>query len=160
MKTCTKCGATKALKEFPKDKLRKDGHKSACKECYSIYDKKRYWNNPESERKRSADYKSSLTEEQRYLSNRNTKLKRAYGISHDDYLLMLEQQNYKCACCGKDNKDAGIKGLVVDHNHTTGAIRELLCTQCNTALGLLKEDEFIIDSLLEYVRKHNRQESE
>lgn len=87
---------------------------------------------------------------------KDTRFKRDYNISHDDYLLMLEQQNYKCSCCGKDNKDAGVKGLVVDHNHTTGAIRELLCTQCNTALGLLKEDEFIIDSLLEYVRKHNR----
>ena len=103
-----------------------------------------------------ADYREALSQEERYIRNRNTKLKQAYGISHDDYLLMLEQQNYKCACCGKDNKDAGIKGLVVDHNHTTGVIRELLCTQCNTALGLLKEDEFIIDNLLDYVRKHNR----
>lgn len=155
MKTCTKCGATKALKEFPKDKLKKDGHKPACKECYSVYDKKRYWKDPEGQRKRVAEYRESLTEEERYIRNRNTKLKQAYGISHDDYLLMLEKQNYKCACCGKDNKDAGIKGLVVDHNHITGKVRKLLCNHCNTALGLLKEDKTIINNLLKYVEEYN-----
>lgn len=155
MKTCTKCGATKALKEFPKDKLKKDGHKSACKACYSAYDKNRYWSDPENHRNRLKEYRASLTKEQRYLQNRKTKLKRAYGITHDDYLGMLEEQNYKCACCGVDNKDSGIKGLVVDHNHTTGAIRELLCSACNTALGLLKEDIDIINNLLKYIRKHN-----
>ena len=156
MKTCTKCGTTRALKEFPKDKLKKDGHKPACKECYKVYDKNRYWKDPEGQRKRVAEYRGSLTQEERYIRNRNTKLKRAYGITHDDYLLMLEQQNYKCACCGVDNKDSGAKGLVVDHNHTTGEVRQLLCSSCNTALGLLKEDEYIIDNLLEYVRKHSR----
>ena len=155
MKTCTKCNATKTLKEFPKDKLKKDGHKSACKECYSIYDKKRYWKDPEGQRERVSKYRKSQSKEKLYLSNRNTKLKQAYGMTHDDYLLMLEQQNYKCACCGIDAKEAGIKGLVIDHNHITGAVRQLLCTQCNTALGLLKEDTEIINNLLKYIRKHN-----
>ena len=158
MKTCTKCGNNKLLKEFPKDKLKKDGHKSACKECYKIYDKNRYWKNPEESRKRINEYRNRIkieNPEKLILSNRNTKLKRAYGITHNDYLVMLEQQDYKCACCGVDNKNAGIKGLVVDHNHTTGKIRQLLCHQCNTALGLLKEDINIINNLLKYIRKHN-----
>lgn len=155
MPICTNCNIKKDTKEFHKDKKKVSGLTSWCKDCRNKARSNHYWKDPEAGRKRSADYRESLTQEERYIRNRNTKLKQAYGISHDDYLLMLEQQYYKCACCGKDNKDAGVKGLVVDHNHTTGAIRELLCTQCNTALGLLKEDEIIIDSLLNYVRKHD-----
>lgn len=86
---------------------------------------------------------------------KDTRFKRDYNITHEDYLNLLEKQNYKCVCCGINNKDAGVKGLVVDHNHTTGAVRELLCSQCNTALGLLKENEEVVSNMLEYIRKHN-----
>lgn len=158
MKTCYKCKETKPVSAFSKDKYKKDGRRSLCKDCYSEYDKNKYWSDPDKARKRSNDYRNKLRvedPEKLILSNRNTKLKRAYGITHSDYLVMLEKQDHKCACCGKDNKNAGVKGLVVDHNHTTGEIRELLCTQCNTALGHLKEDVEIIQNLINYVRKHN-----
>ena len=158
MKTCTKCKEIKSLSEFAKDKYKKDGRRSNCKECYSLFDKEKYWKNPEIARNRTNDYRSKLrnkSPEKLKLSNRNTKLKRAYGITHNDYLLMLEQQNYKCACCGIDNKDSGVKGLVVDHNHTTGEVRQLLCNNCNTALGLLKEDKTIINNLLKYIEEYN-----
>ena len=65
------------------------------------------------------------------------------------------EQEGKCPCCGEFRSNTGINGLVVDHCHTTGKIRQLLCSSCNTALGLLKEKEDTILNLLDYVRKHN-----
>jgi hypothetical protein len=155
MPVCTKCNTNKDASKFHKDKKKVSGLTSWCKECRNTARAGHYWKDPEAGRNRTKEYRSSLTKEQRYLQNRNTKLKQAYGISHADYVEMLEKQNYKCACCGITNKYAGVKGLVVDHNHTTGEIRELLCSQCNTALGLLKENEEVVSNMLEYIRKHN-----
>jgi hypothetical protein len=43
----------------------------------------------------------------------------------------------------------------VDHNHKTGQIRDLLCIRCNTTLGMLEEDEDLIFSMLEYIKRHS-----
>ncbi len=58
-----------------------------------------------------------------------------FGINNDQYEAMLEEQNHLCLIC--NNKDDCGRRLAVDHCHTTGKIRGLLCTTCNTALGLL-----------------------
>ena len=153
MKKCTQCGTLKPLKEFSKDKYKSDGHRSNCKVCYSAYDRSKYWSDPEFHRNRTNEYRRKLRvtdPEKLKLSNRNSKLKQSYGITHDDYLVMFNKQDKRCACCGKETDK-----LVVDHNHTTGEIRELLCTQCNTALGLLNEDVTVMQNMINYTRKHN-----
>ena len=134
MKTCTRCNETKNLADFYNHKNTKDKKTSQCKACFKIHEQNWRINNPEK-------YKESC---------RKRNLQRDYGITQDDYIVMYKKQEGKCACCGKEQKT-----LVVDHNHTTNAIRELLCPQCNTALGLLKEDINIMQSLIEYTRKHN-----
>jgi hypothetical protein len=152
MKQCTKCKEFKLALEFSKDKYKKDGLRSNCKSCYSVYDKQNYWKNPEKARKRTNEYRAFLRQTDPVklkLSNRNTKLKKAYGITQEQFLEMSLKQKHKCACCNKEKK------LVVDHCHTTGKIRELLCHNCNTALGLLNEDNTIIQSLSNYIRKQH-----
>ena len=155
MVTCTKCGLEKEQHLFPKDKQKKTGYKSACKECYKKYDLKRYWSNPEQQRKRVQDYRNSLSPEQRYLSNRNTKLKQAYGISSDDFEKLKEEQNHCCYVCKTHENKVGSKRLVVDHHHTTGSVRKLLCSNCNTALGLVNENTEILQCLIKYIEEHN-----
>ena len=140
MKTCTKCGEIKSKSEFYSHKNTKDKLTSLCKQCYKENEINWKINNPDA-------YKESC---------RRRNLKKKFGITLEEYETLYLSQQGKCACCGIEKPNTGINGLVVDHCHITGKVRELLCTQCNTALGLLKEDEFIIDSLLDYVRKHNR----
>ena len=53
------------------------------------------------------------------------------------------------------NKSELKKALHLDHNHNTGKVRELLCSDCNTAIGLLKENPVIIQSVVEYIAKHS-----
>ena len=65
-------------------------------------------------------------------------LKRLYGITVEDYDYMLKRQHYGCKICGKQC-DSGMR-LAVDHCHSTGAIRGLLCGKCNKAIGLLDDD--------------------
>lgn len=75
-------------------------------------------------------------------------LKRTYGIDIVTYNKLLESQNYKCPVCG----DVLISPHL-DHNHTTGVIRGILCQRCNMAMGLLKEDIKILNSMINYISR-------
>ena len=86
------------------------------------------------------------------MTQRSYEYKRKYGITIDDYDQMFEDQNGDCCIC-EVNRAALHKDLAVDHCHITGKIRGLLCTPCNTALGLFKDNEFIINKALEYLKK-------
>jgi len=46
-------------------------------------------------------------------------------------------------------------GLSVDHNHKTGKIRGLLCTKCNTALGIMEENKELMLKLINYLMESN-----
>src|SRR5271165_2557013 len=119
-----------------------ENSKGECKDC----NKKRnnIWkkNNP----KKRKDHVNK--------SYRKNKCLGRYGIDINDYNELLSKQNSCCANCGR-NQIEFTRALAVDHNHKTGKIRGLLCNGCNTALGLLKENEQYIINLLEYLRKSN-----
>lgn len=84
---------------------------------------------------------------------REQHLKVSYGITQEQYNDMLEVQEFACAICG--HKDTMWKiNLCVDHDHSTGKVRGLLCDPCNTAIGHLKDDPEIISKALAYVRYH------
>jgi len=78
--------------------------------------------------------------------NRTTVLKGRYGLTLEDYGALVFQQRGLCKACGYLDHN-----LVVDHNHNTGAVRGLLCNQCNTSLGLLKEDPKRMHDLIKYI---------
>jgi len=70
---------------------------------------------------------------------RTNALMNLYGISADDYAARLKDQDGVCAICHEPPKNGG-KPLFVDHNHTTGQIRGLLCARCNQLIGWLEVD--------------------
>ena len=83
-------------------------------------------------------------------------LKTKYNLTPDQYNKMLSDQNNSCKVCNiKFNINIKMITPHVDHCHTTGKIRGLLCMNCNTSLGFLKEDTKIMQKLIEYVKEHN-----
>jgi hypothetical protein len=74
-------------------------------------------------------------------------LKRRYGISRADYAALLARQGGVCAICGKPPE----KTLCVDHCHSTGRIRGLLCRKCNFGLGCYAEDQAALIAALAYL---------
>jgi len=89
-------------------------------------------------------------------------LSRKYGINFNDFIAMAIAQENKCAICGEEEKgmrNGKVKTLSVDHNHTTGKVRELLCEACNKAIGLVKEDKNILLSAVRYLEKHLKSET-
>ena len=85
------------------------------------------------------------------------KLRKKCGITQDDKERMVQAQDGKCAICQREpiGPDYRMGSLHVDHDHTTGEVRALLCSWCNTALGLLRDDVTIAQSLIEYLKKYN-----
>ena len=113
MKTCTKCKSTS--NKFWKNQ-------AYCVPCQNAYN--RAW------------YKENHAKE--LLRRKNNNLKRTFGITLDDYYVMLKEQGGGCKICGK--AEGATKKLDVDHCHTTGRIRGLLCENCNRGLGLFYDN--------------------
>lgn len=127
----------------------------------------RYWKDPEQSRTKVRSYAAANREMKRKsfknwaMRNkpeiRNNRLKRDYGISSEDYARMLVAQSGKCAICGTTQsavrKTSGrVHELCVDHCHTTGKVRGLLCVNCNVAIGKLKDDPGLMLKAAEYVQ--------
>ena len=141
-KQCTACGEVKPVAEFDQypfiTKFGKQGKASfsRCKPCA---------------REKVREHRRNLTPEQKAERAEHRRLYirlRLYGLSVSEFLELKANQEHKCAVCKRAER------LGVDHCHTSGKVRGLLCSNCNTALGHLKEDESIILSLLAYVRRH------
>lgn len=87
--------------------------------------------------------------EKRAIAGRRYRLKKKYGVSLEDYELMLASQGGVCAICA----EAPGKGVLhVDHCHTTGRVRGLLCHKCNKALGLFADSPERLHSAATYLR--------
>lgn len=92
-----------------------------------------------------------LTDDPDY--SRNYKLMKTYGISLDDYARMLEEQDGHCKICPATPEEQHHNVLMVDHDHTTGEVRGLLCHHCNAALGHFEDDVDRMLNAIEYLRK-------
>ena len=82
---------------------------------------------------------------------KNNSYKTKYNISLEDYNKMLINQNNKCDICKIE-----FNNLVVDHCHTTGKVRGLLCNGCNSGIGFFKENKVTILNSIEYLNKHEK----
>lgn len=78
--------------------------------------------------------------ERRNLVHRRSKFKRVYGITLDDYDLRLVEQEGRCAICKTLAEECPKGILFVDHCHTIGKVRGLLCSLCNFVLGNARDN--------------------
>lgn len=105
------------------------------------------------------DNRERANARQREWIQRNPARRRAYsrkalyGLSEDQYAAMLESQAGRCAICGVLAEDAPKGHLFVDHAHSTGIVRGLLCHDCNIGIGQLREDPFRFESAMHYLKE-------
>lgn len=76
---------------------------------------------------------------------------RQYDITLLQYDEMLRQQSGSCAICGKKRPGGGGR-FHIDHDHKTGKIRGLLCSNCNRALGLMQDNFEILSAAARYLK--------
>jgi hypothetical protein len=153
MRICNKCGIPKLFKIYHKSKKSPLGRSNTCPSCRTIQSRERRNKNP-------LKYSELNKLARKKYRNRNPILsrfyyfKKKYHLNKENFVSEIQskliEQNYCCAICGIKKE---FKKLWIDHNHDTGQIRGLLCMSCNTALGFLREDEYLINSLLKYLIK-------
>lgn len=81
-------------------------------------------------------------------------LKKYYGLTLDEYFQQLESQSYRCYICEKHQTEVQ-RPFHIDHCHTTGKLRALLCSQCNVAFGMLRESPRVMQRMIEYHAEYN-----
>lgn len=84
---------------------------------------------------------------------RNSVLQHDFGITIEQYEALSETQNGLCAIC--KNVCASGKQLAVDHNHTTGKVRGLLCRRCNQGIGLFEDEPALLQGAAEYLKERD-----
>ena len=180
-KVCTKCKQVKLLEEFHKDAIQHDGYCKKCKECatriarlyYSDnkgkvaeYHKQYRLENKEKIAKRQRRYqlknKERMSEHdkrwrakhkvKRAADSRARNLLRNFSMTVEDYDRMLVKQRGCCKICGRMPKKAR---LAVDHDHESGKVRGLLCSNCNLILGNAKDCPTVLRLAALYVEEHN-----
>lgn len=151
MKVCSKCKRRKHRSKFPKRANATDGLLGRCFVCYNK--EKAAW------RERHPDTYKRITKKYRDADPdriRDNNLRNKYGIGLDDYNILLAKQNGVCAICRrpermKNGKSGKVSPLAVDHCHTTGTVRGLLCFSCNVALGKFNDDHTLVKQALNYL---------
>jgi hypothetical protein len=121
-KQCSACGEKKPLTEFHRKSGSRDGRQPRCKPCAVALVIQWQRDNPA----------------RHYAKQRRSDLRRQYGLTSEEVEAMFERQGRACAICrspeGPDMR------VVLDHCHTSGRARGLLCAHCNTGLGMFQDD--------------------
>jgi len=99
----------------------------------------------------SANWKHGQSRTKDYESN--YQMTKNYGIGLKEYDVMFNAQNGVCAICSKEPPNTHKKRLNVDHCHTTGKVRGLLCDACNRAIGLLKDSPDLLNKAISYLAR-------
>ncbi len=147
-RVCVACNKEKSWAEFHKDIHGFNQKKATCNSCCNVKGRKIYKENPIVRRSG--------------MKNRPDKLKRLYDVTYEQIVQVLAHQNGRCAniSCSKEIS-LDVKGpvknrAVIDHNHTTGKFRALLCVPCNMMLGILETKESLMLGLVNYISKYNQ----
>ena len=170
-KLCSHCNNLLDVSNFCSNRLRPDGLSIHCKACRKIFSKKAYEKRKDTVlprervqyRERSGDEKERdrATKKRYYDKNkaaiqawnenyrkanrdrvRANARRRHYAISEHDFNQLFSEQDERCSiCCVQFDYSIRHLSPCVDHDHATGAVRGLLCGNCNTGLGMLGDSE-------------------
>lgn len=179
MKTCSKCNLEKPLTEYYLIKNKgRAYHRSYCKKCDNEISRSYTKNNPDiikigvrrryeknranpewvaklreyyiKNRERKKEYKK-IAKIKNPRINRKTDLMFKYKMTLEQYDNIILLQGNKCKICGIEFSDK-IRANV-DHCHKIGKVRGVLCSACNTSLGLLRENTKTLKSMIKYIEK-------
>lgn len=140
-KTCSKCKEHKDLDQFFKYHRGKFGRFADCKLCVRKRVRASYLKNPESRIKRNKKNLQGFKQ-------------RKYGLSEEQIKKILEDQKHLCVICkiSLDNSEP-IKVPHIDHCHTKGHVRGILCTRCNKGLGNFKDNIEYLEAAINYLKE-------
>ena len=137
-KRCYKCKLQKSIEEFHKSKSNPRGYRGECKKCSRIITAEYFRKHPEAAKK--GDLKYRLTHK--------------FGLTLNEYNNIGDLYNWRCFICKIPQSECSTN-LAVDHDHSDGRIRGLLCRRCNHGLGFFKDDVSLLNEAVKYLQYEN-----
>lgn len=126
----------------------------------SLKEKKRiyYENNKEAFISKAKEWKAA-NRDKTSLSNKKTWLKATYGLAWEEFESLYSEQDGLCAICTKPmnfmgSRETRMTNACVDHCHSTGKIRGLLCTSCNLGIGHFQDTTLFLEGAIRYLKAH------
>lgn len=138
-KACTRCHFVLPLTSFGKSTRYRGGHRTWCKCCHGASNNEYNKRNIERYRERKRNYMRSP-------KGQDGQRQRKYGLTRQQWESICERQGFKCAICELETRR-----LIPDHDHKTGKVRGALCIACNTGIGLLRDDVYLLTKALSYL---------
>ncbi len=118
-----------------------------CTKCNTTYPVEGYYKN--------GHYRSRVCKVCKGEGVRRRHLERKFGITEEQFVEMSKAQGDVCKICGKPEGEENRRTrLTIDHCHSTGKIRGLLCHNCNTAIGLMKDNISNFENAILYIKEH------
>lgn len=145
MKICSKCKLSKEESEFPTDKRLVSGLLAWCKICNSTKNRIYKNNHPDETRIQNKNWRAENPARARKIYRKNALWTR-YKLSLRDFDVLLEEQGSRCKIC----EELMVKPCV-DHCHSTGKIRGLLCQHCNRGLGGFRDSSKVLLAAIAYL---------
>lgn len=121
---CTRCKLVKPRSEFGPERRQPTGMSPRCRQCA---------------REKAREYWSRVGADKWRL--------RDYGLTPDAYDALVKRAAGRCEVCG------ALEPLVIDHNHTTGVVRGLICDHCNVGIGRLGDTAEALRRALAYLER-------
>lgn len=136
-KTCSTCKVEKPIDLFGNERTSLLGKKSRCKKCESV---------------------ASMAYARRHPERTKARIRRAtlkrYGLTPQEYDDLFASQGFACAMCGATKSGGKSPVFPVDHCHTSGEVRAILCNMCNLLLGHANDDVGVLKNAIEYLERH------
>ncbi len=152
-KRCSKCQEFKPLHKFHKSKSGTFGVTHTCRACRRTGTAQAWpsllmadLDEPKRTDRRNTYYREHRAEFKDHWLRTN------FGITLEEYAEMFANQAGLCYICGLPKTEGKNRNLAVDHNHTTGQVRKLLCSGCNYRVGVIESD--LYPKLLAYLKEH------
>lgn len=148
-KVCSKCGETKPVEEFGETVAQTHqgwAWRSHCRKCSSESCRKYGTENKPRRNARLKQWRKENPDKAKKLDRRRM-LKRNYGLSPESADKLFRDAGEKCEVCGTAETR-----LCIDHCHTTGRVRGILCTSCNTFLGRIENNSSLLKNLETYLK--------
>lgn len=144
-KECKTCKRILPISEFHTAKTTADRHSAHCKNCVLDRWKNWYTNDIELKRIKNTTRNHEYNKTDKGQENALRKRIGQYGLTLEEYAALIERSKGCCELCGEEDAYA------IDHDHSTGLVRGLLCNPCNIALGTFKDDRSRLVKAIQYL---------
>lgn len=148
-KACITCGAIKGIDGYMPRKGMRDGTRNECRKCLSartMAGRKRIESmlTPDQIKERRRAYRMANVSVSARASRKQAL--RGYGLTSESFESLLKEQDDKCAICSTH-----LVSPQIDHCHSTGKVRGILCRKCNMGLGLFHDDVGSLQRAIAYL---------